>query len=1173
VEFRILGPLEVRAAGRAVAVPGAKPRAVLAVLLLNANRSVSAEQLALALWGEEAPAGAGNTIQVHVSRLRKALGAGDHLMTTTTGYRLEVGPDELDVERFERGLAAGREELAAGRHEAAAATLEQALAEWRGGALDDLAYEPFAQGEIARLEEARMAAHELLFEAQLALGRHAEIVGQLEPSIAAHPYREGLRAQLMLALYRCDRQADALQAYQDARERLVEDLGIEPGARLRDLETAILAHDPALAPAAAGGPPVTEDAAVTAARRLVSVVVARSAGGGDAESMHAMLGARAAIIERHGGSVEGVVGDALVGVFGKTEVHEDDALRAVRAALELREQGGMTLGVEAGEAFVGGTFATGEAFTVAAALRAPVGEIVLGNSVYALVRNAVRVEPLDGAWRLTGLAESDVAPPASPFVGRRREMESLLAELARVREEHACRALAVVGPAGIGKSRLAREFVAAIASDATAAVGRCPSYGEGLTYRPLAEIVGALAQGDPSTWVQEQLEPAAAQTLLGAIGLAAAPAQQEETFWAVRRLFERLAENRPLVVVFDDTHWAQPALLDLIDYLRAFVTDDPVLLLCLTRPDVGEVRLSPLVLDPLGEDESRALVAGAVSDATAQRIVETAEGNPLFLEQLVAIGDETELPSTIQAVLAARLARLDPGERTLLEEASVQGRSFYVGALDDDAPATRLIALVRQQLIRPERSELPGQDAFRFAHALIREAAYRSLPKQRRAELHEHVARWTAAWPGAADETVGHHLAEAYRSRAELGVTEHALAGEAAERLADAADAALLRGDPDAGARLLERAAALLDWYPAARGEVLPALAAALFEAGRGDDGARAADEAIAAATEPQLRVRAQIERELIRLGTDTGAGYEPARRVIESGRDALEDDEYGACRLAYLRGRVAWDTGHAGVAEAAWAEAADLAQRAGAERELFELVGWRALAAALGPTPVAEAIGQCEQWRDLVRGSPLATASTLNPLALLHAFRGDTEAAARLQDEAKEILDALGGATARVAHFEAWISIAAGWPERAEPALRAHAESTTDRSARATSIALLARIVLAQGRSEEARELCARAQDDAAAEDLETHVLWRGTLARIRAGESRGDEAEALAREAVALAESTDLLWHTGAAMLDLAAVLRACERDDEAERATLAGLAVYERKGIVASDRRGET
>ncbi|HET8757661.1 MAG TPA: BTAD domain-containing putative transcriptional regulator, partial [Solirubrobacteraceae bacterium] len=1094
-------------------------------------------------------------------------------------------PDDLDALRFDRLVAAARGMAATD----AVATLTDALALWRGRALEDLAYEPFAQPEIARLEDARIAARELLLEARLALGAHAEVIGELEGLIAEHPYREGLRAQLMLALYRADRQADALQAYQDARTRLVGELGIEPGERLRELERAILAQDGALALPERAVPAAAQPAgAPQASRRLVTVISAGFAARLDAESLHGRLDACAAIVERHGGQIEGSVGDALTAVFGTAQVHEDDALRAVRAAVELRAEGLGSLGVESGEAFVGPARATGEVFALAAALEraAAASEILLGDGVHDLVQHAVRVEPAGGAWRLLELAGDGDRSHAGPFVNRLAEVAGLRAAFARACDQRACHAITVVGPPGIGKSRLTREFIAQLEHRATVAIGRCPTYGEGLAYRPLAEIVEQLGGGDRVTALLDGSD-GGAQIVLGAIGLAGGPVQAEETFWAVRRLFERVAETRPLVAVVEDVHWAEPALLDLLEYLTAFVRSHPVLLVCLARPDLGELRpgwMTPraerglLVLEPLPDGEALRLVehAGEVVAATAARIVATAEGNPLFLQQLVAVGAAgDELPATIQAVLAARIARLEPDERALLGEASVQGRSFYAGALAE-RPAARLMSLVRQELIRPETPELPGEDAFRFAHALIREAAYRALPKQRRADVHEHVARWIADRPGAQHATVGHHLAEAYRYRTELGSAgahEQALAGEAAERLADAADAASLRGDPDAAARLLEHAAALLEWFPAARAETLPALAAALYEAGRTDTAIRVADEAIAGAPDARLRIRAQVERELIRLETETSAGYEPARRIAATGRGALAGDDYGQCRLAFLDGHVAWDAGRARDAERAWAEASELARRADAQRELFELVGWRALAAALGPTPVGEAIRQCEAWLDVVRGSPLATASTLNPLALLHAFRGDVDAAERGLADAREILGALGGLTAGVSHLEGWIRMCCGQPDRAERALRAHAESAPDRGARATTTAMLAQAVLALGRPNEARELCAVAERDAAAEDTLTQVIWRGTLARVLAADGRCDEAERIAREGVALAETTDLLWHTGAAMLDLAAVLRTCGRRVEADGVTSAGLAVYERKGIAVSDRRGGT
>jgi predicted ATPase/DNA-binding SARP family transcriptional activator len=263
MEFRILGSLEVHTAAGLVTPAGAKPRALLAMLLMHANEPVSVDRLAIALWGEDAPAGAAKTIQVHVARLRRALAEPDVLATTPGGYRLRVGPGELDADRFEQLAAEGHRALADGAPEHAGHALREALSLWRGPALADVAFEAFAQAEIARLEDERLAALEARVEADLALGRHAQLAGELAQLVAEYPLRERLHGQLMLSLYRSGRQADALQAYREARDVLVERLGIEPGPELRELERKILAQDPALDPAR---PTAPADQRVTAAR-------------------------------------------------------------------------------------------------------------------------------------------------------------------------------------------------------------------------------------------------------------------------------------------------------------------------------------------------------------------------------------------------------------------------------------------------------------------------------------------------------------------------------------------------------------------------------------------------------------------------------------------------------------------------------------------------------------------------------------------------------------------------------------------------------------------------------------------------------------------------------------------------------------------------------------------
>src|SRR3954451_13457679 len=243
LEFRMLGPLDAVEDDRPLALGGAKQRGLLAVLLLHANQAVSSDRLIDELWGESPPATAGKIVQVYVSRLRKQFGDG-RLLTRPSGYLLRVDPGELDLARFERLVAEAREEDAV----AAGAQLRAALELWRGPPLADLAYEGFAQAEIVRLEELRWAALELRIDADLAAGRAPELVGELESLIAAPPLRERLRAQLMLALYRCSRQADALGAYRQARRELADGLGLEPSDELRRLEQAILRQDPELDP-------------------------------------------------------------------------------------------------------------------------------------------------------------------------------------------------------------------------------------------------------------------------------------------------------------------------------------------------------------------------------------------------------------------------------------------------------------------------------------------------------------------------------------------------------------------------------------------------------------------------------------------------------------------------------------------------------------------------------------------------------------------------------------------------------------------------------------------------------------------------------------------------------------------------------------------------------------
>ena len=1264
IEFRILGPLELSSDGRLLPLGSPKQRALLALLLVHANETVARDRLIDELWADP-PVTVESALDVYLSRLRRLLeaaGARGALVREAHGYRLRVGPEQLDANRFERLVSEGSDALAAGDAELAAERLRQALALWRGPALADLQSERFAITANARLQERRVSALEQRLEADLALGRDRELIGELETLVNENPYRERLRAQLMLALYRSGRQAEALAVYRATRKMLAEELGLEPSKELERLERLVLTQDSELdlprlearaepRPAPEPPPRPRSSAQPARVRRTVSVLFADCVGWTplgerlDPEGLHGVLARYsetcANVLERHGGAVEKFVGDAVVGIFGLPTLHEDDALRAVRAAVDLRqavadlstELGGaaevgiaVKVAVNSGEVFVGpgsrrDTFVTGDTINVAARLEsaAEVGEILLGEHTHRLVERFVRAEKLEPlavkgrmaavqAWRLVELhAERRplLEPVTTPFVGRVRELTALQAEVERAASDRACRLCTVVGAPGAGKSRLVRQLVDELSPDATVVVGRCLSYGEGITYRPLVEIVRDLVGDDPRERLAELLKgdghgELIAERVLGAIGLAE-PGGREETFWAIRRLIELVGRDRPLLAVFEDVHWAEPTLLDLLEYLAAFSSGAPIVLLCLARPEfleqwpgwaIPQPGRSLFGLESLPDADALELVESLgieqLDAPTRMRIVETAEGNPLFLEQLVAVqvADEgATLPPSVQAVLAARIDRLEPLERTVLEYASVEGRSFHRGLVARLLPveqradlSVHLIGLVRKQLIRADPPEFPGEDGFRFTHILTRDAAYAALPKRLRAELHEAVARWLEKQPRAQDEIIGYHLEQAYRYRAELAVVDEqgrAVAAEAAKWLAQAARGALVRGDFPAGARLLERSVSLQPTRDPARSVLVPKLAAALFAAGRLADAERVLADAIARAEaegDARFETCARVEEQLLRLMVDSSRGIEHARRVADSALLVLDEhgDDFGLCRTWWLKAWIDWTEGHAAAADEAWACAAEHAERAGEESDLFDILGWRASAAVIGPTPVPEAINRCTEIREHVRRSPITVAETLHPLAALHAMQGDFVQARDLVREANEILDELAAAPWAVLHHEALVEMLAGRPAAAEARLRLAHEKLNEMAERAplaTTSAALAQAVYAQGRYEEAEALCRLSESSAADEDLATHVVSRGVRSRILARSGLPGEAEAVAREAVELVARTDWLTHHGDALLDLADVLEYKGSVREAQAAMREALALYERKGNVVS------
>ena len=930
-------------------------------------------------------------------------------------------------------------------------------------------------------------------------------------------------------------------------------------------------------------------------------------------------------VERHGGTVEKFIGDAVMAVFGLPRVHEDDALRAVRAALDMQravermnaslEARGVPalrirIGINTGEVVTGddaATLATGDAVNTAKRLEeaASAGEILIGAVTERLVRHASRLVPLDAveakgksapveAWRvleaITG-ADSFARRWDTPLVGRTRELALLRDELTASADRRECRLVTVLGPAGVGKTRLVSELIAEVGGHATVAAGRCLPYGDGITFWPLTELLQRLggeqavvaAMGDDADagLVVERL------AALGASG--STPA--EELSWAVRRLFETLGRKRPLLVLLEDVHWAEPTLLDLVEHVSRWSRDAPILLLCVAREELLEARPrweGALVrLEPLSADDATELLdaldgGGTLSPELRARVAEVAQGNPLYTEQLVAmLTDEAqaaaelvELPPTIQALLSARLDRLDPLDRDVLERAAVVGKEFWPGAVAalGDGKSTlgpTLLGLVRGELVEPAVSSIPGEDGFRFRHALIRDAAYAGIPKRTRADLHERFADWLELhFPG--EEFLGYHLEQAHRYRQELGsLDDHtrSLGERAGELLTASGERALARDDVPAAANLLERGVALLPRASSSRGFALLELAVALMRSGAFAAAEGALEEALdlgRAQGDRRLELRTLIEREFFRIFTNAQTPPEEITRIAEEAIPALEalGDDAGVAKAWWLLSEPPVNACRWGERAAALEHALDYARRAGDAREAARAAALLVQAIQLGPTPVDAAIERAQLFLRESEGDRLLTASILSSLAVLLAMRGEFDEARAQWARARGLWDEFGTAHNRAIRSidGSTIELLAGDVDAALRELRTGGrmlEEIGDVHFPATIAAYLAAALAHGGRFTEAEEVAEFAESHAWEDDIVTQVMWRVASAQVQASEK-------LAREAVELAAPTDFLELQATAMLALARVLRAAGSPDAAGAAAEA-QAVYERKGNV--------
>jgi DNA-binding SARP family transcriptional activator len=1235
VQFGVLGPLQVVKEGGAVTLGRGRQRAVLGVLLLHANEVVSSDRLIDALWGESPPRTAAAALQNQVSSLRKLLGAR-RLETSHPGYTLRVEPGELDRERFESLLTEASGASRSGDHAVARERLGEALALWRGPPFEDFTYEPFAQAEIARLEEERLVAFEERVDADLALGRDAELVAELEATISENPLRERLRAQLMLALYRCGRQADALEVYRQTSRTLDEELGIAPGPGLRRLEAAILRQEEGLDSTVEGRPAVPPESVPARAapeiRKTITVLIAL---GGGTASLDPELAARehrrlradvARVVKRYGGTATGGVGEQAIALFGIPVVHEDDALRAVSAAVELRDAAGAAerIGIATGEVLAtapGSTppSAVGPPIALAGELVAAASpdEILIAAATESLVRGFARIEPTEApageAWRLhelTGKQPPLVDAARTPLVGRAAELGQLQMAFEHVVRERITNLAVISGPAGIGKTRLAQEFASLIGDEATVLAGRCVPYGEGITFWPLSEILRQLpARGSEHPRSDREVSTLRAR-VAGEIGQGGASKTQEEIFTAARELFEALGRQRPLVLVFEDLHWAEPALLDLVEFLAQAGAGPSILLVCIGRPELLDARpswkrerarVTSLLLESLADPEAEAMIGkiGAeVAEPARARVLEVAEGNPLFIEQLVAKlseeGDadgELAIPPTIEAVLAARLDRLGPGERAVISRAAVVGKEFPVPALADLLPEDarsftdrHLQALTRKELIGPPTSSPIGGEDFRFRHVLIQQAAYRAVPKRLRAELHERYGDWVIerSADGERSEIVGYHLEQAFRYRTELdpaGEPERELARRAGRHLASAGQRAFGRGDMPATVNLLGRAASLLANEPAGLA-LLPELGYALFEIGEEDRADRLLADARVWARSAGDRVaewRAVITRRRVEMYMEPMRSNPDALEAeAKAAIDVFEelDDDAGLARAWLILSDVHWYHGRLTETVEASSRAAAHARRAGNLREVGWALGQNALCAIHSPMPVRDALSWIEGMLEEAAQNRGLDANLAGFITVLEAMGGDIEGARRRINETRALARELGLTwQASVQELNAaYIELLADDPVAAERQIRRAREAFTeigDGWWLSTVTCDLPRAVYEQGRYDDAFVL-AQEIDEATTFDRENGIRGHGIRARVLARRGELVEAEALARKAVMLGETSEFLVLHADALTDLAEVLRLGGREDEADAATDQAVRLYKRKGNLAAARK---
>lgn len=996
----------------------------------------------------------------------------------------------------------------------------------------------------------------------------------------------------------------------------------------------------------------------------------------DSEALHEVkeryFNAMAAEIKRHGGKIEKYIGDAIMAVFGLPRAHEDDALRAVRAAAgmqtvlkrvndELSAHFGVVLanrtGVNTGEVVASDDptadqkLATGDAVNVTARLEsaAPANEIYIGEMTYRLVRDAVEAEPVEPltlkgksqpvpAYRLIAVHGNDgnARRVDTPIVGRDEELAALSRIYREAIEGRAARLVTVIGDAGVGKSRLVHEVVARIATDARVLRGRCLAYGEGITFWPLKVMVGGAAdirEDDPPDVARGKLIALAgdadiAERLASAAGLSTTQFPIEEVYWAARKFLEAHAADRPVVALIDDIHWAEPAFLDLIEHILDTSKGAPIMLLTTARPDLleeqpqwGERDASlRLVLRPLPDAAAAQIVANLLGSAelpqdVVAKIVGAAEGNPLYVEQMLSMlidsgalrqqdgrwvradaGAEIVVPPTIHALLEARLDKLGREERATVEPASVIGLEFAQSAVVSLAPepvratlGTQLASLTRKQFVHPSRV-VADEPTYRFHHLMVRDTVYNGLLKRARANLHVAFVAWADRINADRDralefeEILGYHLEQATKYLRELGPLDEqgaSVARDAARRLTNAARRAFARGDMHAAANLYQRVALVLTQDDPHRVSILPELGEALMSLGD-FSGARSALEEAQLKADQVSNVRVKAAGQLIALFVRRYSGEQgdlsdetlrTARALIPVLERENADNELAtAWRSVVLVHAIA---GRYQLAREAAERSVNHARAAGNGRLIARVGGILANMALLGPTPVPEAIKDCEQVLAEGLGDRQVEGTVLCMLAQLRAMNGELDEARQLYRRGRAALRDLGQGVvaASTGNDVARVELLGGNLALAEREVRADYEfldRVGEKFYLSTMAALLSRIVRDQGRDEEALVLSRTAEALTTEDDTESQSLWRSIRAPILARAGAVGQAEELARSAIELIGEAEAPALRADALAELTSVLRLAGKHSEAQRATDEALALYRAKGnIVAAAR----